>query len=301
MAQISTISLSASVESPILGQFLDNVHLLRLDLMGGKAPGNKAFKLRANLEKARQQGISRIVSFGGAWSNHLHALAAVGAELELQTIGIIRGGEQETAMLQDVQRLGMKLIMVSRQEYRQRNDPQYQQRIEQSYGPCLVVPEGGANPAGVRGCLAIANLINQQGRQWQRVVLPVGTGTTLAGLAAGLKSAEELVGISALKGVNDMEHRVKEILSMSELTARLPWNVLYDYHCGGFARTNDTLRTFMTEFERVYKVRLEPVYTGKMLLAIHARIASGQWSATEPILAIHTGGLQGRRGYSWLD
>lgn len=279
---------------------MDNVRVLRLDLLGGSAPGNKVYKLRGSLEQARRDGVSRIVSFGGAWSNHLHALAALGAELGLETIAIIRGGEQETAMIQDIRCLGMKLIPVSRQEYRRRNDSDYLQNLQRKFSPCLVVNEGGANPQGVRGSMEIADLINTLGQDWSRVVLPVGTGTTLAGLAAGLDCADELVGVSALKGANDLDRRVAAALDSSSLSARLSWTILHDYHCGGFARASAQLRRFITEFERVQSLPLEPVYTGKMLFAIHSLLASGQWHRDEPVLAIHTGGLQGRRGYPWL-
>ncbi|MEP5567715.1 MAG: pyridoxal-phosphate dependent enzyme [Halioglobus sp.] len=301
MSTIYTTSLYSSERVPELGQTLDQVHLLRLDLQGGEAPGNKVFKLRANLANAKASGVSRIVSFGGSWSNHLHALAAVGAELGIETIAIVRGGERETAMLSDARRLGMKLIAVSREEYRRRSDPDYQRALEQQFSPCILVPEGAANPAGVQGCVDIAQLINEQGRRWRRVVVSVGTGTTLAGLAAGLDCAQELVGVSALKGAKDLEERIVGALAESGLSAKLPWHVLHDYHCGGFARVNDSLRTFITNFEQAHQVPLEPVYTGKMLLAIHSQVASGQWSRNDSILAIHTGGLQGRRGYSWLS
>ncbi|MEP4146269.1 MAG: pyridoxal-phosphate dependent enzyme [Halioglobus sp.] len=300
MSTIYTTSLASFSGASELGQSLDRVDLLRLDLQGGEAPGNKAFKLRANLEIAKNKGVSRIVSFGGPWSNHLHALAAVGAELGIETIAIVRGGERETAMLADIRRLGMKLITVSREEYRRRTDPDYQEGLEQRFSPCVLVPEGAANPAGVLGCVDIAKLINKQGRCWRRVVVPVGTGTTLAGLAAGLSCAEELVGVSALKGANDLEQRITGLLAESSLSSKLPWHILHDHHCGGFARVNDRLRTFMTGFEQVHGVQLEPVYTGKMLLAIHSQIACGLWDRSDSILAIHTGGLQGRRGYSWL-
>lgn len=279
---------------------MDNVRVLRLDLLGGSASGNKVFKLRGSLEQARRDGVARIVSFGGAWSNHLHALAALGAELGLETVGIIRGGEQETAMMQDIRGLGMKLVPVTREEYRRRNDSDYLQNLQLHYAPCLLINEGGANAQGVKGSMEIADLINKLGHDWARVVLPVGTGTTLAGLAAGLDCASQLVGVSALKGASDLEWRVAAALANSSLSPRLPWTIVHGYHCGGFARVNGLLRTFMTEFERVQSLQLEPVYTGKMLLAIHSLLASGQWHRDEPVLAIHTGGLQGRRGYPWL-
>ena len=280
---------------------MDNVWVLRLDQAGGLAPGNKVFKLRHHLSQARKRGVDHVLSFGGAWSNHLHALAAVGAELGLRTTAIVRGGENDTAMLQDARGWGMNLVPVTRQEYRRRHDTDYQRQIMARFHPCLLVPEGGGGPEGVRGCLDIATLVNQLDRQWSRVVVAVGTGTTMAGLAAGLSCANRLVGISALKGAGDLDRAVGTALAEAGLQAGLPWEIIHDFHCGGFARTNETLRKFLLEFEHLQGLALDPVYTAKALLGIHAQLASGCWSRTDPVLFIHTGGLQGRRGYSWLE
>jgi len=275
-----------------------NVHVLRLDRTGGAAPGNKAFKLRYNLARAKAQGHTRILSFGGAWSNHLHALAAVGAELGLETVGILRGGETPTAMLEDVARWGMHIVPVSRADYRRRGDPAYQRELEREYGPCLVIPEGGANAEGVRGCREIAELVPPG--HWDRVVAAVGTGTTLAGLAAGLEDVGELVGVSALRGAGDLEQRVGKLLQSAGCAAQVPWRIEHRFHCGGFGRADARLREFVREFERSGELRLDPVYTAKAFLAIHGLLESGEWSGAERILALHTGGLQGRRGCDWL-
>lgn len=297
----SSTNLFQLSSTPVLGVNMDSVSLLRLDLLGGAAPGNKVFKLRDSLYTAQAAGAKRIVSFGGAWSNHLHALAALGAELDLQTIGVVRGGETETPMLDDARRWGMRIIPVSREDYRRRYDSDWISELEQQHAPCRVIPEGGASEEGVRGCLEIAHIINRAAPMFARIAVPVGTGTTLAGLVAGLSGATEVFGIAALKGANDLEQRVQASLDASGLTAQLPWQILHDWHCGGFARVNAQLRAFMLAFEQSQGIPLEPVYTGKMLYALHSLLADGRWSAHEPVLAIHTGGLQGRRGYAWLD
>ena len=273
----------------------------RLDQMGGRAPGNKVFKLRGHLDAARAAGIGHIASFGGAWSNHLHALAATGAELGLQTTGIIRGGEHTTAMLADAQRWGMSLMPVTRAEYRRRDEPEYLRQLQQRLGPgCLLVPEGGGGVAGLRGCLDIADLINRLDRQWSRVVLAVGTGTTLAGVVAGLDCAREVVGVSALKGADGLEADVDALLQASGRSARCAWRIDHRFHCGGFARSNSALQSLVLALQWERELLLEPVYTGKALYAVHSLLASGEWSSAEPVLVIHTGGLQGRRGYPWL-
>jgi 1-aminocyclopropane-1-carboxylate deaminase/D-cysteine desulfhydrase-like pyridoxal-dependent ACC family enzyme len=301
MKAISTIPVCALGPEPVGGQSLGKVSVLRLDQVDTLAPGNKAFKLRAFLQRARQQGVTRVLSFGGPWSNHLHALAAVGAELGLQTVGIVRGGEFDTAMLQDARQWGMELVPVSRAEFRQRSDVDYQQQLIQRHAPCLLIPEGGASAEGVDGCREIASVVNKLGQHWRAVILPVGTGTTLAGLGLDLVCADELLGVSALRGAMDLDQRVQTMLGEAGGASSVPWKILHDYHCGGFARCDEALQTFITEFERVHRLPLEPVYTGKMFYAIASLLAEGRWSEDDPILAIHTGGLQGRRGFAWLS
>ena len=189
-------------DTPVLGVSMADVSVLRLDLCGGLAPGNKTFKLEHNLDQARSQGLNRLLSFGGAWSNHLHALAAVGAERGFETIGIVRGEMPATpsAMLLDAQGWGMRLEYVSRQDYRRRSEPDYLQELQRRYDPCLIIPEGGANVVGALGCAGIAKLLLQADELAAVVVLPVGTGTTLAGLASALLPGIQLMGISVLKG-----------------------------------------------------------------------------------------------------
>ncbi len=290
--------------TPVLGVSLGNVSMLRLDRMGGAAPGNKSFKLDTYFAEARRLGISRLLSFGGAWSNHLHALAATGQQHGFETIGVVRGEEPETAMLCDARHYGMQLLRVSREEYRQRHRADYQRELCARFGRCLLIPEGGASSIGAIGCTAIAQLLRRYAPSATRIVLSVGTGTTLAGLAASLDERCELVGISALKGAVDLEFRVRELLAELAATtgsARCArWRILHEFHGGGFARAAAPLRDFILAFEQVHGVPLEPVYTGKMLFAVHQLRARGAWDALAPVLAIHSGGLQGRRGYPWL-
>ncbi|MEM8561794.1 MAG: pyridoxal-phosphate dependent enzyme [Pseudomonadota bacterium] len=278
------------------------VSLLRLDRLGGVAPGNKCFKLIANWNQAKAQGLTRLVSFGGSWSNHLHALAALGAEQGFATVGIVRGDEarENTAMLEDARSFGMEVITVSREEYRRRYDTAYVANIVQRFRPCMIVPEGGANSAGVAGCTAIADLIKHHAPDDEHVVLGVGTGTTLAGLVAGLGKGYRVTGVSALKGASDMESKINAYLQPYCSNSLARWQLVHDWHCGGFAKVSKALKRFMLAFEDVQGVPLEPIYTGKVLYAIHQQLASAGWPSDEPVLAVHTGGLQGRRGYPWL-
>lgn len=310
------IPVSTLDATPVLGVNMANVSLLRLDLAGGLAPGNKSYKLRHNLDQARRLGVRRLLSFGGAWSNHLHALAAVGHSDGFDTVGIVRGEAHGSVspMLADAKAWGMQVVHVSRTDYRRRQDPAYLREIQAQFAPCLVIPEGGSNVAGALGCMDIGEQVRSAAPFARRVVLAVGTGTTLAGVAAALAPAapvgaqstttdieREVIGVSALKGASDLEQRVESLLSTCDADNPASWRILHDYHCGGFARVNPALREFMLAFERSHRIKLEPVYTGKMLFAIHQLLGSGRWDSQQPILAIHTGGLQGRRGYPWLD
>lgn len=287
---------------PVLGVSLHNVAILRLDRLDALAPGNKRFKLEGNLAAAQAGGVRRLVSFGGAWSNHLHALAAVGRERGIETVGIVRGeaGAGDTATLADAARWGMRLVNVSRGEYRRRNETDYLAALRQRFAPCLVIPEGGANAAGVRGCLAIADLLRESMPDAGRAVLAVGTGTTLAGVAAGLGPGWEVVGVPALKGAPDLDLRVQQALRASGVPRPAAWHLLHHAHCGGFARVPRDLREFILAFEHVHRVPLDPVYTAKALYAIFRLLRSGEWDPDEPVVMIHTGGLQGRRGFPFL-
>lgn len=287
-------------DDPVLGVSMGSVSLLRLDLTGGLAPGNKHYKLQGNISLARNKGLSRILSFGGAWSNHLHALAALGYEQGFETIGVVRGEETSTpsAMLVDACNWGMQLVYVSRSEYRQRGEPEYLESLQSRFGPCLIVPEGGANPAGVEGCKDIAALIAAGEDTFDRVVLPVGTGTTIAGLVLGLPNAIEILGISVLKGAEYLDKNVSELLLNQGRGNSDNWRIAHNFHCGGYAKISPELKEFMGEFERVHGVPLDPVYTGKMMFAIHQMIEEGDVGGR--IVAVHTGGLQGRRGFPWL-
>jgi len=288
--------LSVLGPEPVLDVSLEGVKVLRLDQTGGKAPGNKRYKLEHAILRARQLGIQHLVSFGGPWSNHLHALAAMAAQEGMQTTAIVRG-ETTTPMLEEVQSWGMRIRRVSRSEYRRRNEADYQRTLEQAFKPCLVIPEGGASTEGVVGCVAIGQAIKQHIPEPGRVVVPVGTGTTLAGIAAGVGPAWRVTGISALKGANDLEVRVEDVLEQCGLANIAPWKIEHSYHCGGFARCSRALEEFMRAFESSHEILLDPVYTAKAMYAIFCKIRDGVWTITRPLVMVHTGGLQGRRGF----
>jgi len=287
---------------PVLGVSLEGISLLRLDQSADLAPGNKRYKLEGFLEQARRRGVKRLLSFGGAWSNHLHALAAVGADQGFETVGLVRGEAHElnSPTLQDARRWGMRVVALGRSQFRLRNDSLFQQQLVAEYSPCLLIPEGGAGPPGVHGCIAIADTVRRLGRGARRIVLPVGTGTTMAGIVAGLDNTFEVIGVASMKGAVDLEGRIAGLLDLMTPGDHARWRIDHGHHCGGFARVNSSLRAFMLAFEAVQDVPLDPVYTGKMMLALHTACQRGELHGRSTTLAIHTGGLQGRRGYEWL-
>jgi 1-aminocyclopropane-1-carboxylate deaminase len=294
--------------TPVLGVRLDNIAVARLDLGNPPAGGNKYFKLKANLELAQSQGIRRLVTFGGAWSNHIHALAAVGRETGIETVGIIRGEETQTlcATLLDARNWGMNLVFVSRSEYRRRHEADYVHALQKQYSPCMVIPEGGANDAGVEGCVGIPALLGEHLQPRGLVALACGTGTTMAGVARGLPASCSALGIAVLKGHRSLEPDIsRAIAAIATIAAtdaeqHLNWRIDHRWHCGGYARVSAQLKQFILTFEAIQGIPLDPVYTGKMMYGLHQLRACGEISAVQSVLALHTGGLQGRRGYTWL-
>lgn len=275
------------------------LHVLRLDRCDGMAPGNKRFKLQPLLASAVASGAGTVLSFGGAWSNHLHALAGLGRQRGLRTVGLVRGENLATPTLEEAARWGMTLHGLSRTEYRRRYDPGFQAQMLARHGPGVLIPEGGDCPQGAAGCVAIGEAIAGRFPQGAVVALATGTGTTLAGIAAGLDARFRVIGISALKGALDTAARVAANLRALQVGSPACWDIRHDHHRGGFARVDDELKACLRWSDSV-GLPLDPVYTGKALLALQQMLAAGEVDTTLPLVLVHTGGLQGRRGFDWL-
>ena len=262
--------------------------------------GNKYYKLKYNLVSAKTKGLNTLISFGGAWSNHLYALAKIGKEQGFSTIGIVRGERPITlsAMLRDVESLGMRLVFVSRGEYRQKETPAFRQWLEGQFGHFYLVPEGGTNLLAVKGCEEIVGSLD--GENADLLCLPVGTGGTIAGIARGLsltKSLSALVkGFSVLKGAKYLDDVVSTLI---DDPTNNNWSINHQYHCGGYAKCPDFLKTFILEVEAQNDVKLDPVYTAKMIFGIDQLLKEGLIDSKQKIIALHTGGLQGRRGFNF--
>jgi len=264
------------------------ISIKRLDLIHPQISGNKFFKLKYNLLAARQQGFEKVLTFGGAYSNHIAATAFAAHQFGFQSLGMIRGEELAqrpfNPTLATAQQFGMQLEFISRNAYRQKDQPDFLQRLQQQYPDFYLIPEGGTNALAVQGCREI---LTTEDAQFDLICCAVGTGGTLAGLIEASQQHQQLLGVSALKG-DFLTHEV------AQLTTKRNWRILEDYCCGGYAKTTLELIQFIQAFEQRYNIPLEQVYTGKMLRGIFDLIDQDKIGPDQKILLIHTGGLQGR-------
>ncbi|MCW8956019.1 MAG: pyridoxal-phosphate dependent enzyme [Gammaproteobacteria bacterium] len=285
-----------SLSSDFLRQHDIRLFVKRDDLIHPIIQGNKWRKLKYNLQQARTEHHHTLLSFGGAYSNHIHALAAAGQLFGFNTIGIIRGAPLQplNPTLQDVSDRNMQLGYLSRADYRHKTSPEILQRLHQCYGDFYLIPEGGSNQLAVKGA---AEIIDELEQEFDVVCAACGTGATLAGLITGLNNHSQLLGFSALKGADFLYDDITRLLQIASHRQYDNWTLNLDYHFGGFAKTRPELFNFITEFQQQYGITLEPVYTGKMFYGLFDLIAKGYFKPGSRILAIHSGGLQGLRGF----
>ncbi|WP_298738165.1 pyridoxal-phosphate dependent enzyme [uncultured Chitinophaga sp.] len=260
--------------------------MLRLDLLHPEISGNKWFKLRYNLDQARARGKTHIVTFGGAWSNHIAATAAACNMEGLRCTGIIRGEAPPvlSRTLEQAQRYGMQLHFISREAYRQKDTTDWEAQFPNSF----IIPEGGHNALGARGCTEILALVSYE--DFTHITCAVGTGTTLAGLINSAAAQQEVMGFPVLKGAAYLQ---EEVATLLEPGARAPWRLLHEFHLGGYARVTPALITFINTFYRETQIPLDIIYTGKMALGVQQLAQQGYFAPGSRILMIHTGGLQG--------
>lgn len=283
-----------SIHDPQLAKKGVELLIKREDLNHPVISGNKWRKLKYNLQEAKKQGHNRLLTFGGAYSNHIYAVAGAGREFGFETIGIIRGEEHLplNPTLSFAKTAGMQLHYMDRATYRRKSEPDIIKLLKQQYGDCYLIPEGGTNALAIRGCEEIVAEIDTD---FDYLCCPVGTGGTVAGLISGLKGKSNVIGFSSLKG-NFLQKEVGQLLE-EEGSHFTNWIINTDYHFGGYAKTKPALLDFIKGFEEQHHIPLDPVYTAKMLFGIYDLIQSGQFPPGTRILAVHTGGLQGRAGF----
>jgi 1-aminocyclopropane-1-carboxylate deaminase len=258
----------------------------REDLNHPLVSGNKWWKLKYNLEDAFQKKATTLLTYGGAFSNHIFATAAAAAALGLKSIGIIRG-EQSLPLnpvLSFATRSGMELHYISRSDYRVKSSTD---EYLKKFGSFYLIPEGGTNPLAIKGIKEFALILDLD---YDYLCCPVGTGGTLSGLIEGTPSNKRLIGFSVLKGGEFLKDDINRLSKKSGASSN--WRLISDYHFGGYAKSSHQLEMFMTDFEKEQGIPLDKIYTGKMMAGIYDLLRKGFFERGSTILAIHTGGLQ---------
>jgi 1-aminocyclopropane-1-carboxylate deaminase len=268
-----------------------NVFIKREDLIHPNISGNKWRKLKHNLIDAKEKGVKTLLTFGGAYSNHIHALATAGDLLDFKTIGCIRGEEHLPLnfTLSEAQKRGMVFHYMDRSTYREKTSDTVINKLKDQFGDFYLVPEGGTNESAVKGC---AEIIEEIDFTPDYIMSAIGTGGTLAGLIAGMQNQGELLGVSSLKGGVFLTDDIQRLLGNEYQN----WQVLTEYHFGGYAKTDDVLFDFIKTFKRQHGLLLDPVYTSKMAFAFYDLLQKDYFKKGSSVVLIHTGGLQGWHG-----
>jgi len=284
------------ISDPRLKSHQISLYLKREDLIHPRVSGNKWRKLKYNLNRAAQSGTNQLVTIGGAFSNHIYATAAAGKEAGFKTVGLIRGDKLSSSnpTLKFCQDQGMELRFLDRSQYREIN-AQFLDQLRAEIGEFYFIPEGGSNSLGVAGC---SEIIEELHLDYDFLCSPVGTGGTLAGLVAGLKGKGRVLGFPALKGAAFLAGRIRELTNEFNRSDWSNFELIFEYHFGGYAKYEPGLITFINEFKRDHKIQLDPVYTGKMMFGIFDLIQKGYFPAKSVIVALHTGGIQGIAGFN---
>jgi len=299
LASFQLPSPVTQIHSPLLKEKQVQLFIKRDELIHPVIQGNKWRKLKYNVIDAQQTKQTTLLSFGGAYSNHLHALAAAGKHFNFKTIGIIRG-EQHTPpnpCIQDLLDWGMQLKYVTRAEYKNKTSANFIKQLQQELGDFYLIPEGANNPLGIKGC---AELLLELQQNYNEICCEVGSGTMLTALIKNNKTPDTVfTGFAVMKNPQletDIINNLKESHSI-----QTQWQINHDYHFGGFAKTTDELNAFIIDFKQQFNIQLEPVYSGKMLYGIMDLIKKDHYKKGTKILAIHGGGLQGLRGFKQLS
>jgi 1-aminocyclopropane-1-carboxylate deaminase len=263
----------------------------REDLIHPFVSGNKFRKLKYNLLQAKSENKNTLLTFGGAFSNHIAAVAYAGKEQGFRTIGIIRGDElfdkiEENPTLKFAQENGMQFEFVTREEYRHKNESAFIEKLKGKFGDFYLVPEGGTNELAVKGC---EEILTKEDARFDFVCCAVGTGGTISGLINGSLQHQKILGFPALKG----DFLTDEIRIFAK---KDNWDLISDYHFGGYGKVNLELIEFINAFFEENKVPLDPIYTGKMVFGVIDLIHKNYFPAHSKILLVHTGGLQGIKG-----
>ena len=298
LAELNLPSPVTQVHNSLLEEKQIQLFIKRDELIHPVIQGNKWRKLKYNLVAARNSQNNTLLSFGGAYSNHLHALAAAGKLFNFKTIGIIRGEQHTPAnpCIQDIVEWGMQLKYITRAEYKNKTHTDFIAKLHKQFGDFYLIPEGGNNAAGIKGC---AELLNELEENYDFICTEVGSGTLLSSLILNNKNPQtRFIGFAVMKNPQ-LESEIKTNL-IHQVNTTTHWEINHQYHFGGFAKTTDELNQFIISFKQDYDIQLEPLYSGKMLYGILDLVKQDYFKKGSRILAIHGGGLQGLRGYNTL-
>jgi len=282
-------SINQKIE--LLKEYNVELYIKREDKIHPSISGNKYRKLKYNLQEAQKFGHDTLLTFGGAYSNHIAAVASAGKEFGFKTIGIIRGEELEDKIvenptLQFAKSKGMKFKFISRNAYRGKESEVFLNNLKKEFEDFYLVPEGGTNKLAVKGC---EEILNEADTTFDYICCAVGTGGTISGIINASKAHQEVLGFPALKG---------DFLStnISKFVSKDNWELITDYHFGGYAKVNSELIDFINQFKKEHNIPLDPVYTGKLMFGVIKMIEENYFKQKTKILVIHTGGLQGISG-----
>jgi 1-aminocyclopropane-1-carboxylate deaminase len=268
-----------------------SVQIKREDLIHPFVSGNKFRKLKYNLLQAKTENHDTLLTFGGAFSNHIAAVAFAGKENGFKTIGIIRGDElagkvTENPTLSFAQNCGMQLEFISREEYRLKSEVSFIENLKQKFGSFYLIPEGGTNDLAIKGCQEI---LTPEDADFDYICCSIGTGGTISGIINSVLPHQKVLGFPALKG----DFLKEEICNFVQ---NENWELLTDYHFGGYGKVNEALIEFINQFYTENQIPLDPIYTGKMVFGVIDLIQKNYFPAGSKILLIHTGGIQGIQG-----
>ena len=286
------------IHLPVLEEKKIELFIKREDKIHPLVSGNKFRKLKYNLEEAKNQQQKTLLTFGGAFSNHIVATAVAGNVNGFKTIGIIRGNElgknlentlANNTTLREAYKNGMGFVFVSREVYKDKTNENFIHQINEKFGDFYLIPEGGTNTFAIKGC---EEILTKDDSKFDYICCAVGTGGTIAGLINSAKKHQKIIGFPALKG-HFLTDEIKKYTIRND-----HWNLQTEYHFGGYGKYNVDLIRFINEFKKETSVLLDPIYTGKMMFGILDIIKKNRFPKNSKILAIHTGGIQGIEGFN---
>ena len=292
------VTQNQQIKLPVLEEHKVELFLKREDLIHPFISGNKFRKLKYNIEEAKNQQKKTLLTFGGAFSNHIVATAVAGNLNGFKTIAVIRGDElgrdlektlSNNSTLREAQKNGMTFEFVSREAYRNKTSVEFVNKLKEKFGDFYTIPEGGTNDFAIKGC---EEILTKEDSKFDYICCAVGTGGTISGLINSVKKHQKVIGFPALKG-DFLQNEIHQFVRNKE-----NWRLNTDYHFGGYAKYNEDLVSFINQFKEETTILLDPIYTGKMVFGIIDLIKKNKFSENRKILAIHTGGIQGIEGFN---